>query len=1088
MTRNALARRALLPWTVVLLAACGGETSDGGGGERLRRDAQVAREVGPLPEDAQRPAPDRPAAGDVSPVDAGPPADAVPGDFDAEHDARGRPDEGASADGASGDAAPGDVDAVVATDLGFPADIPDWGDVSRPAPWPEPGPPPGACAEPVAPGDEAPARLRVEADAPGLFGGAGAAHDAAGRLVVATRAGDLYRIDPDGTRSLWVAGVARKPRGMAFLSTGELVLADSALGRLVLVYPQGEVRTLSSDLDAPMDVEVDARDFVYVSEATRGAIREVDPITRRSRRVIDALPVAPGALAFSADQRQLFVALSGSGTVFVTERDAAGDFGELRPFARLAENDLRCVGLAEGAACGPGAACRRGIDGVLACIGEGICRPEDIGQPCGGGGICLADGLGGVACRGDTACDGHSAGDICVMFGLPGMCAPEVATGQLVCGPPACTGRSPGEACTDLAGAPGRCADNLAGRLYCQSDTPCEGRLESAACLDRARNLRGICTRAGRRDLYCATTNPCDGEVEGARCTSPLDGRAGLCAMDLTTVRLYCLAPSDAPCAGAVDGQFCVTPAGRPGLCFDTTEARICFDPEPCFEQGQACTAAQGQPGTCEPDPQGALFCRAAFCFGALDGAPCQDEAFGAGQCVEGTCLPVGVCEAVPDGGACRSPRTGAPGRCGAGAGDARLCLPEEPCAALAEGEACEARAGLTGTCTVRAPGEAPSCDVGRLPGVVLALETDVCGHVYATDDATESVWRISPDGSERQRMAAPWRGPVTTLTWAPPGADAAGELLAVVRGGADVLALTAARPARPTVRPLVDVVAPRGRPDARAAACLAAPDAPVAQRPVPGGRGYHDVVFDATGLLIGFDGASLVSVDAAGQTAVVAAGLQGAEGMDRLPDESIVVATGAGLVRVFPNGAQLVIAPDVRAYGVTVGPDGRVYAGDNGGTIWRVDADTLEVEPYWQDAAGRGIAPRTIAFDPDHSLLYFGVFGDRVYSMPVGPDLEPLAEPRPLAVVGGGAFLDGLTVDTCGQLYLPRYEESALYRVTPDGDARLYFQWDRTQYGHGLEWGRGLGGFSREALYFPQPYNGNSVLEMTIGVRGARD
>jgi hypothetical protein len=537
-----------------------------------------------------------------------------------------------------------------------------------------------------------------------------------------------------------------------------------------------------------------------------------------------------------------------------------------------------------------------------------------------------------------------------------------------------------------------------------------------------------------------------------------------------------------------MDGDPCVTASGRPGLCFDTTEARVCFDPEPCVEQGQICTAALGQPGTCEPDPRGTLLCLAAFCFGAADGAPCEDEDFGRGQCLEGACLPVAVCEASPDGTPCRSPRNGAQGTCGEAAGGVRLCLPAEPCANRDEGAPCEVRPGIAGTCTAGAEAGPPTCDVGRAPGAVLALETDLCGHVYASDDASESVWRIAPDGSTRRRIAAPWRGPVTTLLWSPAGADAEGALLAVVRGGADVLALTAGRPARPTVRPLVDAVAPVGRPDARAAACLAAPDAPVAQRPVPGGRGYHDVVFDATGLLIGFDGANLVSVDAAGQTALVAAGLQGAEGMDRLPDESIVVATGAGLVRVFPNGAQLVIAPDVRAYGVTVGPDGRVYAGDNGGTIWRVDADTLEVEPYWRDAAGRGIAPRTIAFDPDHSLLYFGVFGDRVFSMPVGPDLEPLAEPRPLAVVGSGAFLDGLTVDACGQLYLPRYETSTLFRVSPDGTAHVYFQWDRTQYGHGLEWGRGLGGFSREALYFPQPYNGNSVLEMTIGVRGARD
>jgi sugar lactone lactonase YvrE len=1080
--------RAASAALALLLGACGDGGGDSTPGERLRRDARVEREIGSAPEDARRPGPEdavgRDARGrdasasDAAVLDASA-SDAGPG-FDAAADAGPGFDVGLDA----ADAAPAPAD------LGGPEDVPDFGDVTRPAPWPDAGALPEACEGPAGP-EAGGVALRVEAAVPGRFGAAGAVHDAAGRLVVATRNGDLERIELDGTRTLWVERVARTPRGMAFLSTGELVLADSGLGRLLLVYPGGETRTLLSDLDAPMDVEVDARDFVYVTEATRGAIREVDPLTRRSRRIVDALPQAPGALAFSPDQRRLYVAFAGSGAIFAVDRDAAGDFGEMRPFARLAEDDPRCAGLAAGARCDDGAVCRAGADGVLACVGEGVCGPEDIGQPCGAGGLCQPDGVGGAYCSGDAACEDDAPGAVCVWSGFPRICAVEAGSGRRLCGFPPCTGASTGDVCTDVEGVAGRCADNLVGRLYCQSSMPCRGRLEGAPCRDVDRDLDGRCVRAGRADLYCETVNPCDGVREGARCTAPLDGRAGVCTSDPNSGRLWCRAPSDAPCAGAFDGEPCQTPSGRPGQCFDTTEARVCFDPEPCQAQGQACTAAQGQPGTCEPDATGELGCRAAICFGAADGAPCQDEDLGPGSCLGGACLPAAICDAAPEGTPCPSPRTGAPGVCGAGAGATRLCLPLDPCAGALEGAACEVRPGLAGTCAAAAGGgRALTCDVGRGPGVVRALETDACGFLYAADDGAESVWRIGPDGAGRTRVAALWRGAVTALTWAPPGADAEGTLLAVARGGADVLAIATGRPARRTVRPLVDAVEPRGRADARAAACLALPDAPIAQRPVPGARGYHDVAFDAEGAIIGFDGVSLVRVDGVGASELLAAGLAGAEGMDRLPDESLVVATGAGLVRVFPNGAQVIIAPDIHAYGVTVGPDGRVYAGDNGGTLWRVDPDTTEVVAWWSGDGVAGLAPRTIAFDVDHSLLYFGVFGDQVYSIPVGPDLEPLAPPRPLAVVSGsgGAFLDGLTVDICGQLYLPKYEVSALYRVTPDGESRLYYQWDRTQYGHGLEWGRGLGGFSREALYFPQPYNGNTVLEMSIGVRGARD
>ena len=106
---------------------------------------------------------------------------------------------------------------------------------------------------------------------------------------------------------------------------------------------------------------------------------------------------------------------------------------------------------------------------------------------------------------------------------------------------------------------------------------------------------------------------------------------------------------------------------------------------------------------------------------------------------------------------------------------------------------------------------------------------------------------------------------------------------------------------------------------------------------------------------------------------------------------------------------------------------------------------------------------------------------------MAIDRDLTPLAPPRLLATVGGpGAFLDGLTVDVCGNLYMPKYELSALFRISLDGDTRLYHQWDRGQYGHGLEWGRGFGDFAADTLYFPQPYNGNTVLEMRVGIAGA--
>ncbi len=38
-------------------------------------------------------------------------------------------------------------------------------------------------------------------------------------------------------------------------------------------------------------------------------------------------------------------------------------------------------------------------------------------------------------------------------------------------------------------------------------------------------------------------------------------------------------------------------------------------------------------------------------------------------------------------------------------------------------------------------------------------------------------------------------------------------------------------------------------------------------------------------------------------------------------------------------------------------------------------------------------------------------------------------------------------------------------------------------EYGHGVEWGSGIGAWKADAIYLPQPYNGNTVVEVTLGI-----
>jgi hypothetical protein len=208
-------------------------------------------------------------------------------------------------------------------------------------------------------------------------------------------------------------------------------------------------------------------------------------------------------------------------------------------------------------------------------------------------------------------------------------------------------------------------------------------------------------------------------------------------------------------------------------------------------------------------------------------------------------------------------------------------------------------------------------------------------------------------------------------------------------------------------------------------------------------------------------------------------------EGMDYLPDGDLVVAEdwNGQLLRIDPFGVSSQIATDVWAYGVTVGPLGRVYAANNS-TLIRVDPDTLDSVTLldWSD----GFSPRVVNFSPYHDRMYVGSHdGDgAIYYLELDDDLEPISGPILLATGVGGWYQDGLGVDACGNLYVPVYDDEILYRISPEGEVEVFYQFPSlTPYGHGLKWGTGEYGWSETALYMPQPYDMSTVVEIEIGV-----
>lgn len=268
---------------------------------------------------------------------------------------------------------------------------------------------------------------------------------------------------------------------------------------------------------------------------------------------------------------------------------------------------------------------------------------------------------------------------------------------------------------------------------------------------------------------------------------------------------------------------------------------------------------------------------------------------------------------------------------------------------------------------------------------------------------------------------------------------------------------------------------------------CAALPDAPLEDNELDGPRGYHDVIFDREGYGLGFDGSSLVRATYDGDTDVVLPRPGNLQQMDWLPDGDMVVGDdfAQDIKRISASGASAVIAGGLGAvYGVVTGPDGRVYV-VNGRSVYRVDPRTGDSVEWLR--LRRGVQAHTIAFRPGDPHAYLGTIGSGiVYAVEFDDAYAPVGEPEEYAKIEGTGWHDGLGFDACGNLFVADYYTSGLYRVGADLEITTFYRGRQRQYGHGLEWGSGLGGWRPDALYLPQPYDNNTVREVVIGVPSA--
>jgi hypothetical protein len=266
---------------------------------------------------------------------------------------------------------------------------------------------------------------------------------------------------------------------------------------------------------------------------------------------------------------------------------------------------------------------------------------------------------------------------------------------------------------------------------------------------------------------------------------------------------------------------------------------------------------------------------------------------------------------------------------------------------------------------------------------------------------------------------------------------------------------------------------------------CSTIPDAPLSVEQVEGAIGYRDVAFDDNGFLAGSDGTAIYLTVSSGSSAVFVYGLPSDTGMHYLPNGDLIVAAQETLMRITPDGTPSNLGPTsgIWTYGVTAGPDGMLYVTEGspgeGGNVRRVDPETGESETLVT-----GIEARLVDFTPDLSQMVIVAMYGAIYAVDLDDEFDPVGSPTLFTTISGCDDPGGFGVDICGNIYVSDHGIMKLDRVSPEGEITTLYDWgDESTYGHGLEWGSGVGGWDDRSIYLPQPYNGCSVVRLEIGV-----
>ncbi|MEZ4318812.1 MAG: SMP-30/gluconolactonase/LRE family protein [Myxococcota bacterium] len=264
---------------------------------------------------------------------------------------------------------------------------------------------------------------------------------------------------------------------------------------------------------------------------------------------------------------------------------------------------------------------------------------------------------------------------------------------------------------------------------------------------------------------------------------------------------------------------------------------------------------------------------------------------------------------------------------------------------------------------------------------------------------------------------------------------------------------------------------------------CTNLPSSGFPSRIVPGARAYHGLAFDTLGNLVGSNGDSLIRVAASDVAELWLPAVGSGQQMDFLPDGDLAFSAFA-VRRISPDGNNQVIASNVNAYGLIVGPDGFIYTA-NQSQVHRINPQNGNRVVYVSGVS----SPKVINWSPGLDKFYVGTNGSdgEVWMFDIDPSTLMATSGPQLLGRTSNTWHDALGVDVCGNVYVAEFWDRRLWRITPDGEETVLIDYPSSLYGHGLVWGSGIGEWDAMNAYIPQPYNGNTVTEITLGIPDRR-